>query len=66
MPRDPYIGRKVEKMDGGVGSGVNHPDLDPGRYDVYGRSHSRAIDRSYDDYDGYNNRYYGRNIRGRY
>ena len=51
MPRDPYVGRKVERMDGGQGTGVNHPDLDPGRYDVYGRTYERAVDRAYDRHD---------------
>jgi hypothetical protein len=48
MPRDPYVGRKVERVDGGKGTGVNHPDLDPSRYNRY--------DRGY--YDGYDNSYY--------
>lgn len=66
MPRDPYIGRKVERMDGGAGTGVNHPNLDPNRYDSYGRSRDRSYNRGYNDYDGYNNRYYGNSYRRRY
>lgn len=66
MPRDPYIGRKVERMDGGVGTGVNHPDLDPNRYDRNGRAYDRNYYRGYNGYDGYNNRYYGNSYRRRY
>ncbi len=66
MPRDPYVGRKVERMDGGAGTGVNHPDLDPNRYDRSGRAYDRNYYRGYNDYDGYNNRYYGNSYRRRY
>lgn len=55
MPRDPYVGRKIEKMEGGQSTDVNHPNLDPsrdGRYDRYDRGY-----RNY-RYDGYNNPYY--------
>ena len=51
MPRDPYVARKIERMDGGRGDvpSVNHPNLNPNRggyyddyyggpgYDRYGR-----------------------------
>ena len=66
MPRDPDIGRKVERMDSGVGTGVNHPDLDPGRYDGYGRDRGRSYYNGHEGYDGYNNRYYGNSLRRRY
>ena len=52
MPRDPYVGRKVEKIDGGRSTDVNHPNLDPARDDRYYRGH-----RGY-RYDGYDNPYY--------
>jgi hypothetical protein len=57
MPRDPYIGRKIERMEGGQPTDVNHPNLDPSRdsrYDRYDR-----YDRNYRGYryDGYDNPY---------
>ncbi len=59
MPRDPYIGRKIEKMDGGQPTDVNHPNLDPsrnGRYDRYDRGYpGYPRDRGY-RYNGYNDR----------
>jgi hypothetical protein len=58
MPRDPYVGRNVERADGGHGTGVNHPDLDPSRYGRDGRAYDRSISRDYDyGYDGYSNNY---------
>jgi hypothetical protein len=65
MPRDPYVGRKIERMDGGQGTDVSHPNLDPSRVDIRTRSYDRGY-RGYDSYDGYNNRYYGRNYGRRY
>lgn len=52
MPRDPYIGRKVEKIDGNRSPDVSHPNLDPSRDDRYYRGY-----RGY-RYDGYDNPYY--------
>jgi hypothetical protein len=54
MPRDPYVARKIEKMDGGRGDvpSVNHPNLNPHRDDYY------------DDY--YGGSYYNRHGRAYY
>ena len=51
MPRDPYVGRKIEQIDGNRGDvpSVNHPNLDPNR-----------------GYDGPSGGYYGRDGRGGY
>ncbi len=37
MPRDPYVARKIEQMDGGRGDvpSVNHPNLNPNRGGYY-------------------------------